>query len=151
MRTWDGVGQRAIEGAGFGAGIGMTSGNPIVAMGMTAAGTLIGTVTGLVEGAIDGSAAKSDDTLRNAVNGLAEALATGEVEASYDAMKEELEKRGVSEKEAAAMALEFSQNLDSLTHYGESVHAAELQQQAAFDSIASSAQELANTLDMTSE
>lgn len=122
--------------------------------GMVTAG--IGTVMGIGNAIYHAATAqdrtKGDEQLQQAIGGLAESVSSGEIEADYDAMVNELVNTyGIAESEAAILAEQFANNTDELYSFGESLNAAELQQKAVYDSIAASAQNMADTMDFSAD
>ena len=83
---------------------------------------------------------------------IAKALASGDAGTTYsdfvNYLKDEM---GVASEAASELASQLWQERDSLRQYGNSLNQADAQQRAAYDSIASSAQLLANTMDMSAE
>lgn len=117
-----------------------------------AAGAVVGMITGAIVGPINAAATASDEQLQEAVEGLAESVSMGETGTDFDSMYAYLtEEMGVAADEAKILAEEFSNDTSALIEYGNSVHAAEEQQKAAYEAIASSAWSLANTMNMSAE
>lgn len=150
-----GAGGLGATGAVVGAGLGPVGSAVLGGVGALfggAAGAVIGMITGAIAGPINAAATASDEQLQEAVEGLAESVSMGETEADYDSMYTYLtEKMGVAADEAKILAEEFSNDTSALIEYGNSVHAAEEQQKASYEAIASSAQSLANTMNMSAE
>jgi hypothetical protein len=70
---------------------------------------------------------KGDKELQQAIGGLAESVSSGEIEADYDAMYNELVNTyGMAESEAKILAQQFADNTDELYSFGESLKAAEM-------------------------
>ena len=167
QRGWSTFGKSVGAGAAIGgAGGGITGaamgsfagpiGSALLGGALAIQGAVTGAATGLIVGAIAGpikaAKTKTDETLQDAVASLADSVSSGAVDADYDDMFKYLtETMGMTASEAEIMAKEFSNDIDSLIEYGESVNAVKEQQRAAYDSIASSARELANTLDMSAD
>lgn len=83
---------------------------------------------------------------------IAKAFASGEAGTTYSDFVNYLKNEmGVASEAASELASQFWQEKDSLRQYGNSLNQAEAQQSAAYDSIASSAQLLANTMNMSAE
>ena len=119
-------------------------------------GTLTGNIPMLAAALIKGLDAKAktktDETLKEAVDGLAKSVSKGETNYDFDSMYNYLtESMHVAEEEAKILAEEFSQNTGALADYAATLNAAEAQQKAAYDAIAASAQQLANTMSFTAE
>ena len=141
-RGWESFGKATGAGAAIGGGTG------VGAIGGAIAGATVGAITGPIEAA----ATKTDEQLQNAVQGLAEHIMDGGGGKDYDSMYKYLtETMGIVGDEAAILAEEFSGDIDSLLSYYETIKTADAQQKAAFDSIAASAQGLADTLSMSSD
>lgn len=165
-RGWESFGKATGTGAAIGAGAtGATGaaagavagplGSAILGIAGTivggAGGAIVGAITGAITGPLDAAATKTDEQLQNAVQGLAEHIMDGGGK-DYDSMYKYLtETMGIVGDEAAILAEEFSGDIDSLLSYYETIKTADAQQKAAFDSIASSAQGLADTLSMSSD
>ena len=83
---------------------------------------------------------------------IAKALASGDAGTTFgdfvNYLKDEM---GVASEAASELASQFWQERDSLRQYGNSLNQADAQQRAAYDSIASSAQLLANTMGISAE
>ena len=136
QRGWQTFGQ--ATGAGAIGGIGV--------------GAVAGMIVGAIAGPIEASKTKTDQALQDAVGSLAESVANGAVGTDYDSMFSHLTNElGVAADEAKILAEEFSNDLNSLTTFGEALADTKLQQQAAYNAIAASAQSLANTLSMSEE
>lgn len=82
---------------------------------------------------------------------LAKALASGEVLDTTKLEKKLQEEYGYSARKAKKMAENLSENSEALRDYGDTLNTIDIQQQAAYDAIAASAQSLADTLSMTEE
>ena len=148
-RGWDTFGD-VLGGPGVGALLGVT-GALGGAFGGSLVGGLVGTIVGAIAGPIEASKTATDDALQNAVSNLAEHVSEGggtDFDSMFDYLHNTMK---LSADEAEILAREFSEDLDSLTSYGETIHQIELQQKAVYSQIASSAQGMANTLNMTSE
>lgn len=93
----------------------------------------------------------SEEDAKYRTNEIAQAIASGKAGTTFDDLKQYMEKLNMTGSAAEQMAWELWKNKEELREYGESLNATEIQQIAAYDSIAASAQSLANTLDMTAE
>lgn len=154
-------------GTAIGTGIGAIVGGIATAMsgGWTAfliseimkAGAAIGAGVGTLASGFAGNAAKEaarEDTDKKGsemTDKIAKAIASGEITATDTGISEKLRNMGVEPDEAEELAVRLSQSSEELRKYGESLNAVEAQQQAAYNAIASSAQQLANTMNMSAE
>lgn len=93
----------------------------------------------------------SEEDVKDRTDEIARAMASGKVGTTFDDLKQYMKKLEMTGPAAEQMAQELWKNKDELRKYGETLNATEAQQIAAYDSIASSAQSLASTLDMTAE
>jgi hypothetical protein len=147
------VGNHQVAGAGIGAGVGTALGSALsgivtlATLGLGAPttisipgfaavgagiGSLIGTITGEIAGSFEASNTKNDETLQNAVAKLAEHVSEGggtDFDSMFDYLHNTMK---ISADEAKILAREFSEDLDSLTSYGETIHQIELQQKAVY-------------------
>ena len=87
---------------------------------------------------------------REMTDELAKKMASGELAKDED-IEKYLEDKGYDNDDIEDWMEEIGESSDSLRSYGESLNNTSMQQQAAYNAIAASAQGLANTLDMTAD
>lgn len=120
-------------------------------------GSIIGAVASIPEAIEKGEEARVATETNNAVaqekmDKVAQAYAKGEMGTTRADIIKWIEDNGVAlGDEASRMANALLDNSEQFKQYGNSLNAVEAQQQAAYDAIASSAQQLANTMNMSAE